>query len=312
MSGQINRQKYITVIGSNFLAFVIWDLVEESFATYQNTDFAKKRFQTSIWEHGHAAAAIILSVIGIEAYRNRIYFLEKRGIDRRSSVTSHLCNILAKKSISFPTSKLKPLLEEVFVVRDVIAHNHIYQVNVYYDQGWMMLGHKQKLLEGYGFDSKYKSSVNPRTKKTKLLKLNVQPAKIGFEDIFTVLVVIDLLIKIMQQVFGAGYVPFHVSHKIGGYDAKNLSETLTYYFDDIPRKSFVEFLERLSTQLRNDFTSFLPPYPLSDCFISNTCPQCSKLGFDKLDNTHYCRKCGFTISVQGGVYIPEFGKKDNE
>lgn len=290
-----NKQEYITVIGTNFLDFVIWDLVKESFTTYRNTDFSKRRFQTSMWEHGHAAAAIVLSVIGIEAYRNRIYFLEKSRINRRS-VTDDLCKILTKKSINFPINKLQALLEEVFVVRDVIAHNHIYKVEVFSDQGWTMLGHRQKLLKGYGFDSKYKSSVNSRTKKTNLLKLNVQPAKIGFEDIFKVLVVIDLLIGIMRKVLDAGYIPFHVSHKIGDHETKNLSEILTYYLDHIPRKSFVTFLEKLSTQLRNDFTSFLPPYPMSDCFINNTCPQCSKLGFDKLDNTHYCSKCGFRIS----------------
>ena len=290
-----NKQEYITVIGTNFLDFVIWDLVKESFATYRNTDFSKRRSQTSMWEHGHAAAAIVLSVIGIEAYRNRIYFLEKSRINRRS-VTDDLCKILTRKSINFPTSKLQALLEEVFVVRDVIAHNHIYKVEVFSDQGWTMLGHRQKLLKGYGFDSKYKSSVNSRTKKTNLLKLNVQPAKIGFEDIFKVLVVIDLLIVIMRKVLDAGYIPFHVSHKIGDHETKNLSEILTYYLDHIPRKSFVTFLEKLSTQLRNDFTSFLPPYPMSDCFINNTCSQCSKLGFDKLDNTHYCSKCDFRIS----------------
>ena len=307
MTDSNNKQEFITVVGTSFIDFVIWDLVKESFATYRNTDFSKKRFQTPISEHGHAAAAIVLSVIGIEAYRNRIYFLEKSSVNR--SVPNDLCKMLTKKSINFPTSKLQSLLEELFVVRDVIAHNHIYKVEVFSDQGWTMLGHRQKLLKGYGFDSKYKSSVSSRSKKTNLLKLNVQPAKTGFEDIFKVLVVIDLLIRIMQKVFGGGYVSFHVSHKIGGYDARNLSEILTYYFDHIPRKSFVKFLERLSTQLRNDFTSFLPPYPLSNCFISNTCPQCSKLGFDKIDNTHYCGKCGFTISIQGGVCIPEFGEK---
>lgn len=289
-----NKKECITVIGTSFLDFVIWDLVKESFDTYLGTDFSKKRFQTSIWEHGHAAAAVVLSVIGIEAYRNRIYFFEGRKVSR--SVPDDLCNILTAKSISFPTSKLKRLLEEVFVVRDVIAHNHIYKVEVFSDQGRTMLGHRQKLLEGYGFDSKYKSSVNSRTKKTKLLKLNVQPAKVGFEDIFKVLVVVDLIINIMQKAFDAGFIPFHVSHKIGNHDANNLSEILTYYLDQTPRKSFVRFLENLSAQLRNDFASSLPPYPHANCFITNTCPRCSKLGFDKLDNIHHCSKCGFRIS----------------
>lgn len=313
MADFTNREKYITVIGVNFLDFVIWDLVKESLTTYLKTDFAKKRFQTSMWEHSHAAAAIVLSVIGIEAYRNRIYFLEKSRINRRS-VPYDLCQILAKKSAGFPTSKLRDLLTEVFVVRDAIAHNHIYEVEVFSDQKkWTMLGHKQKLLKGYGFDSKYKSSVSPRTKKTNLLKLNVQPAKIGFEDIFKVLVVIDLLIRIMQNVLGGTYIPFYVSHKIGNRYPGNLSKILTYYYEQIPRKSFLKFLEELATQLRNDFVSFLPPYPHSDCFINNICPQCSKLGFNRFDDTHYCSKCGLSMGfIKNGVLNIEFTDKDKE
>lgn len=308
MTDRIRKEKIITVIGANFLDFVVWDLVKGSFLTYCNTNFSNKRFQTPMPEHSRAAAAIVLSVLGIEAYRNRVYCLEKREVC--SSVSNSLCDMITEKSSNFPARKLKDLLEEVFVVRDVIVHNHIYEVTVTY-QGFNIKGHRQRLLQGRTDDLKYKRHVNKRTKKTKLLKLNVQPTKISFEDIFKVLLVVDLTIKIMQQVFGGGYVPFHVSHKIGRYDAKNLSEILTYYFDHIPRKSFVTFLETLSTQLRNDFMSFLPPYPISDCFINNTCPECSKLGFDKLDNTHYCSKCGLSMgSIRDGILGVEFTGRD--
>ena len=107
-----NKQQYITVIGSNFLGFAIWDLIKESFSTYLKTDFSKKRFQTSIWEHTHAAAAIVLSVIRIEAYRNRIYCLEKEKVSR--SVPDDLCNILAQKEHGFTTDKLKDIGNELF------------------------------------------------------------------------------------------------------------------------------------------------------------------------------------------------------
>lgn len=308
MTEPIRKEKYITVIGANFLDFVVWDLVKGSFLIYCNTNFSNKRFQTPMPEHSHAAAAIVLSVLGIEAYRNRIYCLEKREV--RRSVSNSLCDMITEKINNFPARKLKDLLEEVYVLRDVIVHNHIYEITVAY-QGHNMLGHRQRLLQGSTDDLKYKRHVNNRTKKTKLLKLNVQPTKINFEDIFKVLVVTDLTIKIMQQAFGGGYVPFHVSNKIGDYDAKNLSEILTYYFDHIPRKSFVTCLEKLSTQLRNDFVPFLPPYPISDSFINNTCPECSKLGFHKLDNTHYCSKCGLSRGfIRDGVLGIEFAGED--
>lgn len=310
-----NKQDLITVVGVNFLNFVIWDLVQQSYLTYMQTDFTKKRFQTAMWEHSHAAAAIVLSVIGIEAYRNRICALKNIKIidrkDRKKVVPAHICEILRKESVGFPDQLLKNILTEVFIIRDVITHNHVYEVTITSDEKWNVLHHRQKLLGegGYG-DSKHKAHVNMRTKKTNLLKLNVQPAKIGFEDIFKVLVVTDLLIRIMQTVLGAGYVPFHVTCEIGNRPANNMSEILTHYYGQIKRRSFLKFLEELAAQFRNDFSSFLPPYPHSNCFITNTCPQCSKLGFDRIGDASYCGKCGLHMGGNSnGVYCIEFVNK---
>lgn len=309
LSEYTDRQKYITVIGSSFLEFVVWGLIDESLRAYLNTDFSKRRFQTSVWEHSHAASAIVLSVIAIEAFRNRIYCLKGIRVDR--NVPDDLCKILRDEKVGFPADKFQNILTEVFVARDVIAHNHIYQVEVFSDKEWVMMGHKQRLLKGYGFDSKYRRSVNSRTKKTKLLKLNVQPAKIGFEDIFKVLVITDLLIAILQNILGGGYVPFHTSHRRDILHLNNLSKILNYYYEQIARRSFVVFLEELSRRLRNDFADYLPPYPHSNCFISNICPKCSKLGFDRFDDAHYCRKCGLRMGFnRDGVLRIELAGSD--
>lgn len=296
MASQINRQKIITVVGSTYLEFIIMDLMAKAFEAYKKLDFSRRHFQTSMWEHGHATAAIILSVIGIEAYRNRIFYVEKDNVSRGNNAAANdLGDILSKKNQSFPSSKLKQLLTEIFVIRDVIAHNHIYEVEVLSDQDWKMLGHKQRLLKGYGFDAKYKASVNSRTRKTKLLKFNVQPAKIGFEDLFKLLVVLDLLVGVTQNILGRVHIPFHVHYKIDDYWVRNLSELLTYYFDQIPNRRFASELEGLSKQLRNDFATFLPPNEKWDWFITNTCPKCLKLGFSKRINLSSCNKCGCKI-----------------
>lgn len=299
MARQINRQKVITVVGATYIEFIVMDLMSKTFEAYKKLDFSGRHFQTSMWEHGHATAAIILSVIGIEAYRNRIYYVEKDNVSRGSSaVINDLCSMLNRKNQTFHTSKLKQLLTEVFVIRDVIAHNHIYEVEVLSDQDWKMLGHKQKLLKGYGFDTKYKACVNSRTRKTRLLKFNVQPAKIGFEDLFKVLVVIDLLVGVTQNILGRMHIPFHVHYKIDEYWVRNLSEVLTYYLDQIPNNRFLKELEGLSKQLRDDFATFLPPNEKWDWFITNTCPKCSKLGFSKRINLSSCSKCGCRIGFE--------------
>lgn len=291
-----NKQKLITVIGGTFVEFVVWDLIAEAFEAYKKRDFSRKYFQTSIWEHGHAAAAIVLTVIGIEAYRNRIYYIERKRVSRRTNaVVNDLCGVLKGENNAFPDDKIKELLTEVFIIRDVIAHNHIYEVEVVSDQDWNMIGHKQSLLRGYGFDSKYRTYVNKRTRKTKLLKLNVQPAKIGFEDLFKVFVVLDLLIGITQNILSIGHIPFHVYYKVGDHWFKNISEILTYYLDKIPNKRFIKDLEVLSKQFRYDYEAFLPPDKKWDYFITNICPKCLKLGFSKNSRLSSCSKCGLKI-----------------
>jgi len=310
MAKPIRKEKHITVIGANFLDFVVWDLVHQSCLTYRKTDFSKKRFQTSISEHSYAAAAIVLSVLGIEAYRNRLYCLQKCEIT--GSVSNDICKMITKENNEFPHSKLKVLLEEVFVLRDIIVHNHVYEVTVTY-QNYDILGHRQRLLQGRTDSKKYLRCVNKKARKTNLLKLNVQPTKITFEDIFKVLVVVDLLIRVMQHGLPTGYIPFHVSRQIGDYHLNNLSEIITYYYGQIKRKSFLVFLEGLAAQLRNDFAPFLPKYPHSHCFIFNICPQCSKLGWDRVDNKHYCSKCGLRMGiVENGVLRIGYADEDIE
>jgi len=300
---QFQRQKVITVIGSTYIEFIVMDLMAKAFDAYKKLDFSSRHFQTSIWEHGHATAAIVLSVIGIEAYRNRIYYIEKDNVSRgNNAVSIDLSNVLSRKNQAFPADRFKELLTEVFVVRDVIAHNHIYEVEVLSDQNWRMIGHKQRLLKGYGFDAKYKTSVNSRTKKTNLLKLNVQPAKIGFEDLFKVMAVFDLLVGVTQNILGVGHVPFRVHYEIDNYWVRHLSEILTHYFDQIPNQRFIKELEKLSKQLRRDFAVFLPTKYKWDWFITNTCPICSSLGFSKRTDLDFCNKCG--CKVETVVEIP--------
>jgi hypothetical protein len=179
----------------------------------------------------------------------------------------------------------------------VIAHNHIYEVNIVNNQDWEMIGHRQRLLKGYGFDRKYEQSVNTRTKKTHVLKLNVQPTKVGFEDLFKVLTIFDLLCGLTQNSFGKQYGFSPVYCKINNYYADNLSQILSYYYELIPNKKFVSEVEALSKTLRQEFESFLPSMEKWDWFITNTCVKCGSPGFFKHHGIMSCIKCGTNLSM---------------
>jgi len=301
MEQKSTKQKLVTVTGSTFTSFVIWDLLTKAFEAYQQLDHSKRHFQTSMWEHGHASAAIVLTVISIEAYRNGICYLSRRAVSRGAyAVPIDLSDVLLIGDDRFPAERFKNLLAEMFVVRDVIVHNHIYEVEVTSDEHWEMVRHEQKLLKGYGRDAKYSACVNDRTRRTKLLRLNVQPAKMGFEDLFKMLITFDLFVGVTENLLGKGYVPASVQYQIEDRWVRNVSEVLTHYLGKVTNQRFIAEVAKLSAYLRKDFANFLPPMAKWDWFITNICPSCSSPGFFKKRGQYSCSKCGAAIRTSQG------------
>ena len=73
--GNTKTQKLITVVTTQYIENVVLDLMKKSFDVYKRRDFKAKQFQVSVLENSYATSAIILAVLGIEAYRNRIFYL---------------------------------------------------------------------------------------------------------------------------------------------------------------------------------------------------------------------------------------------
>lgn len=290
---QRRKQKLVTVISTNYVEHIVPGFLKRSFEIYCKKDFAKKAFQVSVLENTYATAGVVLTVLGIEAYRNRIYYLEKQKVGK--NLARDISTAFKNKSSSFLDQEFEKLLTEVFILRDVIVHNHIYEVDVFTDSAWEMLGHRQKLLEGYGDERKrFGGFVTERTRKTKSLGFNVQPAKVGFEDLFTLLVIYDLFIGVSNKLFPNSYVPFHFSHKLNGSWINNLSTYLSYFYNQIPSEKFIRRFRGIRKRL-GGFEALLPDY--GDYFLSNTCPKCKELGFHQPKRITRCDKCGFEIKL---------------
>jgi hypothetical protein len=290
MNDKIEHEKLITPIGAGFVELIVPYLMKEAFGAYAKRDFTKPSFQVSPWENSHAGAAIVLTAVAIEAYRNRIYYLEKEKIS--ASVPRDIGKIFARneKLLDFPGEKLESIVSEVFIVRDVVVHSHIYELHVALShKNWDMVNYTQQKLNEYG-DSKFERSVNLRTGRTRLMGFDVQPLRIGFEDLFKVLLVFDLFAGIAEKALGRGYVSVTWLQQSNNCRAENLSQLLTCYYDQVPNQEFIESVENLSKRLRRDFASFLSDG--SDCFITSTCPKCFALGFHKQEGVWHCNACG--------------------
>jgi len=287
------KQKLVTVIGVNYAEEIVPDLLEKSFETYCGKDFSKKHFQVSVHENTYATSAIVLTVLGIEAYRNRIYYLEKKGVNR--NVAHDLSSVFLSKDSSFPVQDFEAIFNEVFVIRDVIVHNHIYEIEVVSDENWDMLSHRQKLLEGYGDDQKFRNFVNNRIRKTKNLGLNVQPGKIGFEDLFKVLIIFDTFVGISTKLFTNNYTPFRFMRKINSQWEDKLSIYLAQFYNRLPDKKYRTSLKKLLDSVGSKFDNFIPDY--WDFFLHNRCPgkKCRDYGFHQPSHITKCNSCGFEI-----------------
>lgn len=273
------KERLITVIGANYVENVVPELFEKSFESYSIKDFSKRYFQVSTHENTFATAGIVLTILAFEAYRNRIYYLEKEKVGK---VPEDLASIFYKKDSSFPKNQLEDVLKEIFVLRDVIIHNHIYKVTVFTDDEWEMIGHRQALLQGYGDDKKFRNSVNNRTRKTKILGLNVQPIKIGFEDLLTTLIIFDTFVGISNKVLSSAYVPFRFMYEFEGEWIEELSTYLANYYNLIPNVKFKKRFLLLLKNTRKNFQGFLPE--IVDCFLNNYCQNCGEYGFHRPKN----------------------------
>lgn len=287
----IQKQKLVTVIGANYIEQIVPDLLEKCFDTYRKRDFSKRNFQVSVHENTYATSAIVLTVLGIEAYRNRIYYLEKKKVSR--SVSADITSIFGGKDSNFPKRDFEAIMNEVFVIRDVIVHNHIYELEVISDDNWDMVSHRQKLLEGYGDDKKYQEYVNYRTRKTKNLGLNVQPGKIGFEDLLKVLIIFDMFVGISTKLFTNSYTPFRFSRKINSQWEDRFSIYLSKFYNQIPNKKYKTSLKQLLDSVGGKFDSFIPDF--WDFFLHNKCPKCKDFGFHQPSHITKCDSCKFEM-----------------
>jgi hypothetical protein len=202
------------------------------------------------------------------------------------------------------SSTVTDILKEVFTIRDVIAHNHLYSITFYQTDYWEFIGHRQKLLKGYG-DPKFKQLVSGRTKRTKLLNLNAQPLKIGFEDLWLVLVIFDLLLRLAD--IKKTPLVFKSTYKFDGkwQQERGLSRLLGWYYDRIRAVN-----PKASNRLKKVLIKICGaldkrPDDYKDSFLSNRCPWCDEFGFRKPNQIYKCEKCGHGFELETIVERPQ-------
>jgi hypothetical protein len=109
----VSLRGYVSTIGFQLIQPML-DLIEElgdGKVGYPN------EVQTSVWENGYSAAIVVLSALILESAANRIRYLRKDTGGKPAP--DYLRGLLG--------DDLGARIDEVFVARDVVAHNHMWE-----------------------------------------------------------------------------------------------------------------------------------------------------------------------------------------
>lgn len=134
--------------------------------------------QASSLENGYAVSIIILAVLLLESAILRTQYIRGERPSKKPVVDF--------VRSAYPVTGLADDLEELFVVRDVIAHNHLWETQFVWDEQAGMKLVSTKLREGSG-DKKFNKVLNPKERKTRQLGVNLFPTRICRADAAIVL-----------------------------------------------------------------------------------------------------------------------------
>lgn len=124
--------------------------------------------QTSPHENGYAISIVALTAFLLEGACGRARYVSGSDDNRRS---------VAGTFRDFDRNDLADRVEEIFVVRDAIAHAHLWAGKIAWTENNLKFAEKAMLLPGYG-DEKFKRIVDLNSRTTRGLKLDVFPTRI--------------------------------------------------------------------------------------------------------------------------------------
>lgn len=154
---------YVSVLWASLLQPIVdlFDLMEKIGPKGPN------EVRASMAENGYAASIAILTALVVESVCNRVRY--ERGDPDRKGAVQTLRELQA--------AGLADDVEELFVLRDAIAHNHMWEATIANDETKGLVLVSATKRPGYG-DDKFDRTVDLETRQTRRLQLDVFPNRI--------------------------------------------------------------------------------------------------------------------------------------
>jgi hypothetical protein len=169
---QENEEGYVSVVGQALIQ-PMFDLVEK---LESQPPVPPNEVRTAQRENGYSLAIIVLCVILFESALNRTAYVRS---ENRSG-PDYFADITDDK-------KTAAEVEEIFAARNVIAHNHLWEAKTTWDEETdLKFAEPPVLREGYG-NKRHLKVTDQSTRKSKILGINMFPARIWRRDAYIAL-----------------------------------------------------------------------------------------------------------------------------
>jgi hypothetical protein len=114
-----------------------------------------------------------------ESYVSRLRFT------RSATIPATLRSATEVVTAAFPNLRHRKALADVYVLRDLLIHNHLWEVEYEWGGPQAMVLRKATRHAAYG-DKKYNARVNQVAHRTKALRLSVLPSRVDRTDVLKV------------------------------------------------------------------------------------------------------------------------------
>jgi hypothetical protein len=116
------QSNLVTIIGEGYLQ-PIADLVEKWLA--RRPPPPPNRVQSGFYENGYAAAGVLLLVAMFESYVSRLRYIQDA---KGKAVPTNMRKATEVVHHVFPHLRHKKALADVYVLRDVLIHSHLWEI----------------------------------------------------------------------------------------------------------------------------------------------------------------------------------------
>lgn len=176
------EEKIISCIGSYAQPIVNLNEIMHSFK-YSG----QSKIKVSPRENSYAASIIGLSILMLESIINRIKYLENKNEEKNLDFFKN-----------FFDGQMYNELAEIYIMRDCIIHNHLWEFTIKYNENFEEEILDKKMVKGYG-DKKYHQYTDEESITSKNLKLNLNPINIGRDDVVKIFTFLKKFLNFIES-----------------------------------------------------------------------------------------------------------------